>query len=69
MSIYIDVTFMDDTERHFKADPAWTIKIIQGVPQLVVGHGVPRSHIPLMNIKYWCIREVTENVDLSRPRI
>ena len=59
--IVFDIIFNNDTHAHFHTD-VWNMSTHFGVETLVIGHGLPRKHVPLCNVKYFEIseREINE---------
>jgi hypothetical protein len=53
--IQIAVTYFDDVIRYFPVTTHWRIDNVSRT--LVIDCGVPRTHIPLDNIRYWEVQE------------
>jgi hypothetical protein len=45
--------FMMHTHHPVIQGGGWTFRALNGIPYLVIGHGIPRKMIPLCNVKYF----------------
>lgn len=56
---FMDRSHMDYESEQIHYSGGWSFSVINGVENLVIGHGLPRTHIPVHNIK--TIELLTEN--------
>lgn len=62
MSVQLVVTGLDDSRRYFTVGlgKPWKITVMYGVPFLMIGRGIPRTLLPLCNIRSIDLEEVAE---------
>ena len=41
----------------------WYLSTTQHVPQLIIGRGVPRTHVPLANVRRFTVEPTSETKD------